>query len=151
MKSNLNLTSRGWDKLSTYCHICLLNYRTKTLAMQWWKKYDFQYVNCSCETSVVSHKDKYKNKLNQEAVAARGADLLQCARETANKLNGIYIFMTHSIYGRNWNSLFWRPFSSSQSRCFQGDCNLQFRKFSSLYCWLRHSLSLVVNIKCRFR
>lgn len=50
---------------------------------------------------VVSHKDKYKNKLNQEAVEARGADLLQCARETANKLNGIYIFMTHSIYGRN--------------------------------------------------
>lgn len=66
-----------------------------------WKKYDFQYVNCSCETSVVSHKDKYKINLIKRQLRREGGDLLQCARETANKLNGIYIFMTHSIYGRN--------------------------------------------------
>lgn len=53
-----------------------------------WKKYDFQYVNCSCETSVVSHKDKYKNKLNQEAVAAKwGRGQICCSARAKLQIN----------------------------------------------------------------
>lgn len=84
--------------------IFVLTYRTKTLHRL--EKYDFQYVNYIAKGAFLA--------INWIKGREGAKDLLQCAREIANKLHGIYIFMTVPIYGRNCN--FWRPFLFAKLR-----------------------------------
>lgn len=99
------------------------------------------------QLSQCAHKDKYKLQLD-------GNDLLHYSREIANKLNGICIFMTHSIYGRNLNSQFFsmqsRPFAWLQRAIAKCCSFVNFRRFI-VNCDTRSHLSWISNIDDKAR